>query len=129
MAQENDILDMISDGTMNVDDADRLIDGIELAPPITDRLTFLRYMAALRAKWPDEGERKLPNAPVTLRQVIVNACNASRIEWMFNYRRYTNTLTKARASALSAGTTSIAAFHRELNTIFDLVHDMHQATL
>ena len=123
------MMQCVADGSMALEDAEHVIDNIEYSPPIASRIGYLRCLAALRAKWAEEGDRRLPNGPPTLRQVLVNACVPSRVEWLLNYRRFANTISRARVDDMAVGTTSNEALHRELNSIFDLVHEIYQATL
>ena len=123
------MLNVISEASLPEERARAIVDGMEDAHPIMTRIKFMECIAALRATWPEEGVRRLPNVNVTLTQVLLNACTPQRLEWLFNYRRYANIATATRVRELAAGTTSNEAFHRELNSIFDLVHEMYQSTL
>ena len=128
--EEQNAIRMVADGSMAEDEATNIVNNIDSNRPIVTRLDFIKHLAALRVVWHDEGDRRLPNnSQITLREVLVNACVAGRIEWLLNYRRYVETVDDAWGKQLTAGTTSNEAFHRELNHIFDLVHEMHQATL
>ena len=119
----------VADGSMPREDAEILVEGIDEVRSIDTRAEYIRHIAAMRAKWPDEGERRLPNGAATLRQILLNGCSLARIEWLLNFRRYIAEIEHRRGRDIAAGTTSNEAFHRELNNIFDLVHEMHQATV
>ena len=108
---------LVADGSMDAEEAAKLVTDVDESGPIFDRMTFIRYLAAMRAHWLEDGDRRLPTGATTVRQVLVNACIPSRIEWLFNFRRYLTTVNTKRRDAIAAGTTSNEAFHRELNMV------------
>ena len=114
---------------MPIGHARKLVSSVDAVDAITDQVTFQQHLAALSRVFSDEVATRQAFSRITLRQVLLNAARASRVEWLLNFRRYARGLPAPRRALLACGTTSNEALHRELNSEFDLVHDMHVETL
>ena len=127
--QETRWLRHIANGDMPIGHARKIVADIDDVEAITDRVTFQMHMAALSRVFADEVETRQAFSRITLRQMLLNAARPSRVEWLLNHRRFARDLPADRRVRLACGTTSNEALHRELNSEFDLVHDMHVDTL
>ena len=127
--EETELRNDVAEGTMEPAEAEALIKGLSQLHYLPDRKSFVRHVAALRVHWGGCMGRKLGTSHQTIGELLVRICMPSRLEWLFNFRRFLATIPAHRRLVVATGTTTNEALHRELNNVFDGVHEIHQATL
>ena len=127
--EETELRNDVTEGTMEPAEAEAIVKGLRHIPYLLDRKSFLRHIAALRVYWGDCMGRKLGTSTGTIGELLTRMCSPSRLEWLFNFRRFLATVPTHRRSVVATGTTTNEALHRELNNVFDDVHEMYQSTL
>ena len=65
----------------------------------------------------------------TLREILHTATSTRRMGWLFNFRKYMQSVPLSHRIHVPVGTTANEQLHRELNHAWDSVHGIHQATL
>ena len=108
--EETELRNDVAEGTMEPAEAEALIKGLTQLHYLPDRKSLVRHVAALRTHWGPCVDRKLGTSNQTI-------------------RRFLATIPAHRRSVVATGTTTNEALHRELNNVFDEVHEIHQATL
>ena len=72
---------MISNSSMNLDS---ILDGLDIDAPFTDRLEFIKSIAALCRRYPAEVSRKIDGANKQISKILWSACAPDRLEWLMN---------------------------------------------
>ena len=127
--EETELRNDVTEGTMEPAEAEALVKGLSDISFIPDRTSFVRHIAALRVYWSGCVTRKLGTSTGTIGELLTRICTPSRLEWLFNFRRFLAAVPPHRRSVVATGTTTNEALHRELNNVFDDVHEIHHATL
>ena len=110
-------------------DAQTMLDSVDPNVRSQSRAEFVHYLAALVKLFPKEVKRKGAGGRSTIHQVLVRLAEPSKSEWLFNYSRQRQALSRKERELLALGTTSNEALHAELNRWFRTIHQMHQTTL
>ena len=76
-----------------------------------------------------EVDKVVPALKKPLRNVIYNAADCSRCEWLFNNLRMRKKLSRHVRELLPSGTASNEALHAEINNWFRQIQSLHHSTL
>ena len=126
---EGKYMTFLKNKPMKQADARKVLDKVDPNVRFQGRAEFVHYLAALVKLFPKEVKRKEAGGKSTIHQVLVRLAEPSKSEWLFNYSRQRQALSRKERELLALGTTSNEALHAELNRWFRTIHQMHQTTL
>ena len=109
--------------------AARILREIDGNCPWSNSTEFLRAMAAHSAVFVEELRRRTHHSGVTLTKLIHNACQPSRMGWLFNNLRLLHALPECKRQLIASGTTANEAFHHEINNWFKNQADIFSSTV
>ena len=120
---------MITDASMDLIEANNLLDGLDTNIPFADRLEFIKCLAALCKRYPAEVARKIAGANKQINKILWSACAPDRLEWFMNNLRVRHALPSSHQWFLPSGTSSNEALHAEINSWSRSINAMHRSTL
>ena len=121
--------EMITDTSMDLIEANNLLDGLDTNIPFADRLEFIKCLAALCKRYPAEIRRKIAGANKQINKILWSVCAPDRLEWMMNNLRVRHALPSSYHWFLPSGTSSNEALHVEINSWSRSINAMHRSTL
>ena len=121
--------EMILDASMDQIEANKLLEGLDTNVPFTERLEFIKCIAALCRRHPAEVTRKIAGANKQISKILWSACAPDRLEWLMNNLRVRHALPSSYQWFLPSGTSSNEALHAEINSWSRSINAMHRSTL
>ena len=85
--EENKYREMILDCSMEDQEVDAILTGLQPNMPFTTRVEFIKCVAALCAKYKHEVSRKAAGPNKEIYKILWSACSPDRIEWLMNHIR------------------------------------------
>ena len=128
-APEQSLRELITEGTMPLRRARRIIRDAEDLLVWPTRIQFIEALAALAREHSKDMGRKVPGTRTTVAKILLGITTADRIEYLLNNSRFRCTLSRSELVLLPSGTTSNEALHAEMNGWFRQVQSMHRSTL
>ena len=84
--------EMILDASMDLNEANNLLEGLDTNVPFAERLEFIKCLAALCRRHPAEVTRKIAGANKQISKILWSACAPDRLEWLMNNLRVRHAL-------------------------------------
>lgn len=128
-APEQSLRELITEGTMPLRRARRIIRDAEDLLVWPTRIQFIEALAALARERSKDMGRKVPGTRTTVAKILLGITTADRIEYLLNNSRFRCTLSRSELVLLPSGTTSNEALRAEMNGWFRQVQSMHRSTL
>ncbi|CAK0802818.1 unnamed protein product [Prorocentrum cordatum] len=129
-AAEGRAQSLIAGGGMQKRRAHKIIADLDANEPFVRKLEFIEALAALTSVYWEEVDRRTPAAPSKkLADVIANAAQHSRCEYLFNNLRMRHSLPARAPPLLGSGTSPNEALHSEINKWFKNQLELHAQTL
>ena len=127
--EENKYREMILDCSMEDQEVDAILTGLQPDMPFTTRIEFIKCIAALCAKYKHEVRRKAAGPNKEIYKILWSACSPDRIEWLMNHIRTRQKVNASYLAFLPSGTSSNEALRAELNSWSRSANAMHRSTL
>ncbi|CAK0885113.1 unnamed protein product [Prorocentrum cordatum] len=129
-AAEGRAQSLIAGGGMQKRRAHKIIADLDANEPFVRKLEFIEALAALTSVHWEEVDRRTPAAPSRkLADVIANAAQHSRCEYLFNNLRMRHSLPARALPLLGSGTSPNEALHSEINKWFKNQPELYAQTL
>ena len=129
-AAEGRAQSLIAGGGMQKRRAHKIIADLDANEPFVRKLEFIEALAALTSVYWEEVDRRTPAAPSKkLADVIANAAQHSRCEYLFNNLRMRHSLPARALPLLGSGTSPNEALHSEINRWFKNQPELYAQTL
>ena len=127
--EENKYREMILDFSMEDQEVDAVLAGLQPNLPFTTRVEFIKCLAALCARYSHEVSRKAAGPNKEIYKILWSACSPDRMEWLMNHIRTRHNVNASYLAFLPSGTSSNEALHAELNSWSRSTNAMHRSTL
>ncbi|CAE7478378.1 unnamed protein product [Symbiodinium sp. CCMP2592] len=121
--------DMISTSSMTPSESKNILDKLDMQVPFSNRLEFIKALAALCQRYPNEVNKKIAGANKQINKILWSACSPDRLEWMMNNLRVRHAIQPSYRWFLPSGTSSNEALHAEVNSWTRSITAMHRSTL
>ncbi|CAK0905471.1 unnamed protein product [Prorocentrum cordatum] len=129
-AAEGRAQSLIAGGGMQKRRAHKIIADLDANEPFVRKLEFIEALAALTSVYWEEVDRRTPAAPSKkLADVIANAAQHSRCEYLFNNLRMRHSLPARALPLLGSGTSPNEALRSEINRWFNNQPELYAQTL
>ena len=126
---EEEVRERIISNSMQVVDAQQILQSIDSNVPFQRRLEFIENIAALCCLFRAEVSRKVTGANKEVFKVLWSACAPDRLEWLFNNSRIRHVFPAQFLPLLASGTSSNEALHAEINAWSRTFTAIHRSTL
>ena len=127
--EENKYRTMILDFSMDDQEVNVTLSGLQPNLPFAPRVEFIKCNAALCAKYKHEVSRKAAGPNKEIYKILWSACSPDRIEWLMNHIKPRQSVQASYLAFLPSGTSSNEALHAELNSWSRSTNAMHRSTL
>ncbi|CAE7674583.1 unnamed protein product [Symbiodinium sp. CCMP2592] len=121
--------DMISNSSMTPSESKNILDKLDMQVPFSDRLEFIKALAALCQRYPSEVNKKIAGANKQINKILWSACSPDRLEWMMDNLHVRHAIQPSYRWFLPSGTSSNEALHAEVNSWTRSITAMHRSTL
>lgn len=111
--KEKDLMNYIGGRPMRKQDAKKILLNMNPNVALKSRAEFIELVAAMVAIYPEKLDVKTDKT--TLRNMLIAACQPSRIEWYMNNIRFRSRLSSDENAWMGAGTTRNENLHALLN--------------
>ena len=127
--EENKYRAMILDFSMDDQEVNATLSGLQPNLPLATRVEFIKCIAALCAKYKHEVSRKAAGPNKEIYKILWSACSPGRIEWLMNHIRTRQSVQACYLAFLPSGTSSNEAVHAELHSWSRPTNAMQRSTL
>ena len=127
--READYMKKLQHRTMLKKVAKKIQSDLDPKVRFSSRAEFVRALAALAKLYPKEIKRKEAGKKTTVHDMLLRLAEPERTEWLCNYSRQRERLSRKQLEVLALGTASNEALHHELNRWFRTIVGQHQPSL